>query len=344
MSTQAAYDGLRDRAVLHRIDLEYYAAGEVRAILRFIRLVERDLLAKVAAMQIDPDLTRGQRVRLQGLEKLLREIRVIYAEGYTKLERRALLGLEGLAELEAEFQTANLAAAMDDLASRAGTGAAVAASSADILAPTVTQLRAIVNTRPMDGKQLKQVFADLSTAHRERIERAIRNGYVEGEGVPQIAERVQTASRINARGAEAIARTAITHISTEVAQASYERNADIVAEVEAVSVLDGRTTPFCRSIDGKRFPLDSGPRSPHHMRCRGTMVPILEGFPPPRRETYGGWLKRQSAETQDRVLGVARAELFRGGKIPIDGFTTIDGSSRTLADLRRAFPAAFRGQ
>lgn len=344
MTRQAAYEGLRDRAVRHRIALEYYAAGEVRAILRFIRQVERDALAKIAALQIDPNLTRSQRAQLSSLEGLLRELRVTYAEGYTLLERRALLGLENLAAFEAEFHTATLRAALDDLAARAGgaAGALQAASGVAILSPTATQLRAVLASRPMAGKVLSAIFSDMREAHVERIETALRIGYTEGEGIPDLMRRVREASNVNARGAETIARTAVTHISTEVAQETYARNADLVNEVEWVSVLDARTTSFCRATDGKRFPLDEGPRPPAHPRCRSTTSPVLADFPPPKRETYNGWLRRQSAEVQDEILGVTRGRLFRSGGLTVEQFVAKDGSTLTIAQLRAMFPEVFK--
>ncbi len=49
--------------------------------------------------------------------------------------------------------------------------------------------------------------------------------------------------------------------------------------------------------------------------------------------TYGGFLKRQSKEFQNDVLGPRRAELFRSGKLRIDQFTDDMGRTLTLDEL-----------
>jgi hypothetical protein len=51
------------------------------------------------------------------------------------------------------------------------------------------------------------------------------------------------------------------------------------------------------------------------------------------RTTYGGFLKRQSKEFQDDVLGPRRGGLFRSGKVKIDQFVDDMGRSLSLDEL-----------
>ena len=85
--------------------------------------------------------------------------------------------------------------------------------------------------------------------------------------------------------------------------------------------------------------------------CRSTSIPIIKDFeklglrqregtrasqggPVPRGTTYLEWLKSQSAERQDQVLGPTRGEMFRAGGITLDRFWNDKGIFLTLDELR----------
>lgn len=344
MTTAVAAQGLFDRSVRHRIAIERYTAGEVKAVLRFIQDLERDTLERLAVLSVRRDLTRGQRADARQLEKLLRELRLIYAEGYSLLRARAFEGFEAFAALEAEFATGSLQAALDDLEGVAGSPASSlrAAGETGVLTPTTQQLAAVIASRPAEGRLLSTWFDDMEASQVARIEAALRLGFVEGETVAQMRARLEGVWNVNRRGAEAVIRTSFTHIAAEVAGESYARNPDLVQQVEWVSILDSRTTPICRARDGKRYPVDSGPRPPAHIRCRSTIIPIMDGIDAPARETYSEWLRRQSADVQRDILGPTRYDLFTQGKLKLDRFVGRDGEPLTLDELREREPRAFK--
>jgi SPP1 gp7 family putative phage head morphogenesis protein len=344
VTAERASKGLFDRGVRHRIALERYAEGEVREILRFIQELERDTEERVAVLRVRSDLSRGERSSLDLLENFLRELRLVYAEAYAALRERAFQGFDDLSAFEAEFHTGSLLRALDDLEGVAGAAGAAAATAAEIgvLTPTVAQLRAVVRSRPAQGKLLAAWFETMEANQIDRIETAIRIGFTEGETIAQLRDRLSNVWTLNRRGAEAVIRTAVTHVAAEVAQESYEANPDLVKEVEWVAVLDSRTTDICRARDGKRFPLNKGPRPPAHINCRSTVVPVLEGVDPPARLTYGEWLARQTEEQQREILGPSRFALFKRGQLPLDRFVGRDGEPLTLDEIRQREPEAFR--
>ena len=55
----------------------------------------------------------------------------------------------------------------------------------------------------------------------------------------------------------------------------------------------------------------------------------------PAQTTYNKWLKTQSNEFQNQVLGTTRAEMFRKGEINLDRFVARDGDVLTLDELRK---------
>jgi len=52
------------------------------------------------------------------------------------------------------------------------------------------------------------------------------------------------------------------------------------------------------------------------------------------RQTYNGWLKAQSAATQDDVLGKTKGRLFRKGDLTVDKFVNRSGQELTLEQLK----------
>ena len=50
----------------------------------------------------------------------------------------------------------------------------------------------------------------------------------------------------------------------------------------------------------------------------------------PAQTTYQDFLKRQTPEFQDEVLGAARGELFRKGGLKLDQFIGSEGETLTL--------------
>lgn len=56
---------------------------------------------------------------------------------------------------------------------------------------------------------------------------------------------------------------------------------------------------------------------------------------PPAEETYTEWLKRQSAEVQNDVLGPTRRKLWLEGKLTLQDMVTQKGRPLTLKQLQR---------
>jgi hypothetical protein len=61
----------------------------------------------------------------------------------------------------------------------------------------------------------------------------------------------------------------------------------------------------------------------------------------PDKLTYSDWLGKQSEARQAKVLGKAKAELFRDGKLPLDKFVAPSGHVYTLDQLKELNKSAF---
>lgn len=313
---------LFDDAVKRRIALERYSTAQARTALKFLKELEADLIGRLAILRTDA-VSRSGRIRLKAQEDLLASIKDVSAEIYERLQVSLRKGMTNLAGAEH-------GRAQDALASAAGD------AGLNITTQRLTGTAAfeIAAAKPMQGALLKDWLADLEPRHRDRIERALRISFAEGESLETAARRLRDVGLQNGRGLEALIRTSNAHIAAQVDQAVTDANADLIEELEWVSVLDARTTDICRSRSGKVYPIDSGPRPPAHIGCRSTMVKRLKGVEPIARETYAQWLKRQDAATQDDILGPARGKLFRSGKMTVDRFIDMKGKRIPLADLK----------
>jgi SPP1 gp7 family putative phage head morphogenesis protein len=182
-------------------------------------------------------------------------------------------------------------------------------------------------------------------------------GIALGEPIPTLAKRLQTASKVSKRQATTVVRTAVNHVVTNAREETYKENSDVIKGVQFVATLDERTSYICIALDGRVFDIGEGPRPPTHHQCRSTTVPVVKSlkelglsdkeFPASTRASMNGqaadttvypeWLKKQSVETQNAVLGKKRGELFRSGKLDLRKFSCNSpcdaNASKTLKEL-----------
>lgn len=325
-------EALRDADVSHQVGLARYSASETRKILALLARTEQDVLWQIARLSWD-DVVRAS-AKKERLEKMLAAVRAAQREGYAVVGKTLTADLAELAVYEAEFQASALSS-VEGLGSRA---------------PGAAELRAAAFSRPFQGRVLREWISDLEAGARSRVRDAIRMGFVEGESVDQMVRRIRgTAANkftdgvmnIGRRGAEALVRTAVTHVASAAKEEFFRQNAEMFRGVQWSSVLDSRTTPVCRSRDGKIWPVGEGPRPPAHVRCRSTVIAVLKGQSAPQAETYSDWFSRQDRATQDDILGPTRGRLYREGGLTMDQFVDRSGRELTLDQLRARESAAF---
>jgi len=352
-------DEIQDRAIRHLLFLLRLQNGEARQVVEFLdtevlpdvldRLERR--LGRIAARGFDtgPVTTR----RLQELAAALNQI---VDDGLRGLRGEVVDRLVALAKQEATWQVGAINSSLP--------------VKLEMVIPSAATMRAVVTKHPFDGAPLADWFRGLARQTQRGLIGAILRGLVEGETVGQIVRRIR-GTRANRfrdgvlattrHNAEAIARTAVIHVSNIARQETLTANADVLKGVQWVATLDSRTCPECQGLDGKVFPLDKGRRPPAHVNCRCTISPVLKSFrqlgidadeiPPatrasidgqvPETTTYNQWLRRQSASVQDEALGPTRGALFRRGELSVSQFTNRTGRVFTLDELRGREPEAF---
>jgi SPP1 gp7 family putative phage head morphogenesis protein len=338
----AVNDDLADALTRHQIYLQRYGNAAVRKILALLKRSEARILERLLRNDLSA-LSRGRQ------EQLLSEMRRIIESTYTDATGALQLDLDQLAAYEGEYQL--------DLFKR------VLPVKLETVAPSAEQLLAAVNSRPFQGKLLKEVYSELSASAFRKVRDTIRAGIVEGRTTDQVVRDLRgTRSHgyrdgilsSNRRAAETVVRTAVNHTANTAREYTYERNSELIKGVRWNSTLDGRTSPVCRARDGKVYEPGKGPRPPAHFNCRSSTSPVIKswrelgfdlGEAPagtrasmngqvPAGETYDSWLRKQPEEFQIEALGSTRAKLFRNG-LKLERFIDRRGSELTLEALKR---------
>lgn len=348
---------LYDAEVRHGVFLERLKSGEVAKFAPFLKQIDKAIRERLSGDDIT-DFTRAR------LEKLLEAVDGLLLGIFTAYTEQLNLDLIDLAQYEASFEASTLSQ--------------IGPATFEAVVPAVAQIRAAVLTNPLSvrgadgGKLLDAFIQGWASTERNRVVNAIRQGFFEGQTNSEIVKAIRGTKALQYkdgilattdRNASAIVRTAVQHVATQARMETLKENSDVVQAVEWVSTLDSRTTPTCKSLDGKRFKIDEGPRPPIHINCRSTVVPItrfseLFGKDATRASkgadgakqvdaslSYYEWLKSQPASFQDAALGKARAKLFRDGGLNAERFSALQLDRQfkplTLDQMRKLEPLAF---
>jgi SPP1 gp7 family putative phage head morphogenesis protein len=363
-------EDIRDAMIRRQTRLLRAAAGTGKDARRLLNAVERDLrgLIERRTASLTGDRVRFGKTRTERLRALREAIKEL--QGNTWKDIRALYRENALeiAGLEVSTTAATITGALPVVV--------------NLNLPSTQLLRTIITSKPFEGKILSRWVAEWEASDRDRIMDQIRIGMIQGEGSPQIARRVfgtaqqgfrDGAREVTRRAAAAISQTSTNFITNQARQELYLANKALIPEELYVATLDSRTTPICRSLDGKKFKVGIGPTPPLHFNCRSLRVPVingrvagtrpanattkkfLDGLDPreraaavddlvgqvPASETYTQFLRKQTVDFQNEVMGVTKARLFRRGGLSLDRFVNQAGKELTIPQLRSLHPEAF---
>lgn len=303
----------------HAIYLERYGKGVARRMVKLLLAAEMDIIGKLKDLPDGP--TKAQQA------ELLKVVRSRVAELTVNFSDQMTAEFLELAAYEAEFTEKMFADAYEGL-------------EASFQRVPLDNVRAAVMSRPFQGIHLAWAKPDehaseLIKRNFRAAQGEIERGFIEGEGISAISARIRPLVEVKAaRDVETIAITAVKHISSVSRQEWHKANPGLIASERWNAVLDGRTSQVCRSRDGKIYEVGKGPQPPAHPRCRSTRVGVDPDYPPPRKRTYDQWLRDQSKEVQDDLLGVEKAKLFRDGMKLDRFFDERRGQEYTVAELR----------
>lgn len=336
---------LADATTRHQVYVQRYAGGNIKRVAKFItkaiskaREALRGGLSEYGTQRFNNQLGTLQR-DLQGI--------------YSDMKNQAMLDLGEFAGYEASFSARMLGQVVKAIVQTKTPPAALVAAAA-LAEPMRLEARAGVQRISIAG-----ALDQFGTAKSAQIVGEIQIGSALGETTQQISQRLTSVHQLQQDQASALVRTVTNHVASTARAETFKENDDILAGKRRIATLDGRTSPFCRSIDNTVVPF-SAPSPPFHWNCRTSEIPVLK--PEFEREipgsvrpavgpggaeqvssktTYQQWLARQPAAFQIDVLGPTRYKLFSKGQLTLDRFVDDSGHQITLDELRQLEPRAF---
>ncbi len=249
---------LLEALLRHQIFLLRYAGSIRNKIIKLLEATEQDITDQIAAKAATGRITPAALRRIEFLRKAVSKIRL---KAWADVNDVWAQDLVALAQQEAEFVSAILKT--------------VSPVEISFVLPAPRQLRFIALSKPFEGKVLKEWAKRTAATDLERIGDQLKIGLVRGETGPSIARRVRRAMDLSKFNAETITRTAISAIANDTRQEFFNANKQFFEKELFVATLDSRTTPICRSLDGKVFKVGEGPIPPLHMNCRSIRVAAL---------------------------------------------------------------------
>ena len=332
-------------AARHSIYIQRFGGGLANQFDDFAERLKKDIAWRL--VNEPTENVTGPKLRA-----ILRDITAIQTGIYAEFTGQVFEQLELFAHSEGDFQAQSLSDVVD----------------IDIQTPAPVQLWAAATQNPLIfpdqnvTKYMDAFIKDWTDKEVKRVASIIETGFATGETTDSMARRltgkgnhIDKRARVNAKN---MIRTAVNHTATQARLRVNEENDDVVRGYEWISVLDGRTSTICRSLDGKEFlHKDKGkqyqPKPPQHIACRSSVAPIVNkkytvdlsdatrssvNGPISADMSYYDFLKTQDKAFVDDVLGSTLGQLFRKGGLSSAEFAklTVDQKYRplTLKEIR----------
>lgn len=221
----------------------------------------------------------------------------------------------------------------------------------------------------VSGTLMGDFHKNWSSSQTDRIEGVIRDGWAQGKTVGDMMREIRGSKaqgykdgivQTSRRESAAMVRTSTQHVAQQARMATWAANGDLVTGYSILATLDSKTTPVCRSLDGKKFEIGKGPVPPIHVSCRSTTLPELgpefdfldEGATRSSAngyvdagQNYYDWLKTQPPSFVKQAIGRDRAKLFLDGNMTATQFSDLNLSKTfepmSLTEMARVAPQAF---
>lgn len=348
-------DPLISASIRHSIDQTQYGNWALARMVRVLNKTDADLMAQLVIALQDQD---AESFKVQRLDKLLRDVGILNSQAYAAMNGEMKAELKAYIEYEGGYQYSLYQS--------------VVPATLSIASVVPEQVYAAAAAQPMQGRLLKDWASGLESARLQRIKDTISIGYTQGKTTAAIVSEVRGTKALNytdgildasRRDVEAVVQTAISHTAQLTRSRFYDANASIMGAIQWVSTLDGKTSHECRVRDGLKYTQDHKPIGHSipwgagpgriHWRCRSSSIGLLLG----QKEltgsrasangsvdanvTYSEWLRQQSAEVQDDVLGKARGARYRADGMKDTSFVNDKGQMASLKELRERDKRAF---
>ena len=245
-------------AIRRQVLLEGVKDNEWLKFNKFLKSLERDIRVRLSK--------EGSTIETKGrLNTLLVDVNQIQRDFYNDYEAQLVLDLDDIALTEATLEAKSINATV---------------AGFETVKPSAEQILSAYKNTPLsvnkNGLTLKPFLRDYTATQIKQMNSVISQGYAQGRTISQITSDLRGTKAANykdgmfnqiSRNNRIMVRTAVQNSSAQARQRVWNSNKDLVKGVEWLSTLDSRTTSQCRSLDGREFPIDKGPRPPLHYGC-----------------------------------------------------------------------------
>ncbi len=307
-------DTVLDALVRHQVFLRRRAGGIRDQAVAILNATESKLREIILARKggIGPTLTNRNLARADALIRDLLEVRVSAWDEVRPGWRRELRQIvtSEAAFLNAAYQTSSPVVL-------------------ELVAPAIAR---IATKTTYDGKTTTQWLRNMQRNDLSLVNTSVRISIDRAESPKDTAIRMLGRRAVGGRDGTlqatrnhvaSLAQTGVTAMSNQTKKAFARANDEIMVGEQFIAVLDGHTTPICRSLDTQIFPVGEGPTPPLHINCRSLRQPLIDGEVVGNRTATPLFEKRVLRDFTDehnlpRVT--KRADLPRGFKGQYDKF------------------------
>jgi len=342
-----ANEALLKALIEHAEKLEDWTQEEYQAILVLLEAAHAEALGHISTLWRDKDIG-----------EIATRVNMTYGEAINKIKSAMDKSLPRLADNEVTQIQAMLEEIIPGIAIKgamvewqkiAERPAAAGSTLAQLVdALGVNNITDVVETTKRaieQGKTLEQLIVELR-GRAVRRAKWVGGKYVAGKYTGGIMT-------VDTRQAEALARTAVMHVSNTARDIFWRANEDIIQGYMRVETLDDRTCIQCGLEDGMVYDVyEPKPFLPSHISCRGLYTVIFKSFRElgidadelpdttrasmngqvPKYTTWKDMLESASPKEQAEILGPTRAKLYQQG-MPVESFVK-DGKLLTLKELK----------
>lgn len=229
----------------------------------------------------------------------------------------------------------------------------------------------LVRTLPgrslLTGRTATQWFEDTAQADIKRISSEIQRSVVSRRSLQQLFRNLFGTQKAKQQDGlvqktyiqiQNMTRHVVRGLGAEVKRIWVAHNKFLFTVERYTTLLDGGTTAVCRAKSNELYKIGDGDQPPLHFGCRSMRIPSFNGrflatltpkygvgtedvmelvgpvFEP---VGYAAWLKAQSPEFQNEILGKRKASLFREGELELSSFVQPNGRELTLAELEELY-------
>ncbi|MHB9248100.1 minor capsid protein, partial [Acinetobacter baumannii] len=229
------------------------------------------------------------------------------------------------------------------------------------------------------GALVDDLLSRIAESARQKVEYAIRDGINSGKTNQEIVQRIRGTKRLNyedgiLNGTKTDIERTVRTVRSHVANQAYLNSFNQIGfeYVRFVSVLDGRTSKLCASLDGSVWEINDPAKRvpPLHPNCRSILVPVekdgqlvgerpfvmderrVKDIPKDERShligqldantTFKEFFKKTDDFFQKEWLGPKRYKLYKEGKFDFEKFFDPEGRLYTLDQLRKLDEQTFK--